>query len=60
MHSFNSNRRTAFNLRMYLCIGQLNRPLLKFCISPHRLIGAGVADVSIGHLLNRSTRFVVA
>ena len=60
MYSFNSNRWTAFNLRMYLCIGQLNRPLLKFCISPHRLIGAGVADVSMGHLLNRSTRFVVA
>ena len=36
----------------------LNRPLLKFCISPRGLIGAGVADVSMGYLLNRSTRFV--
>ena len=60
MYSFYSNRRTAFNLRMYLCIGPLNRPLLKFCISPHVLIGAGVADVSMRHLLNQSTRFVAA
>ena len=38
----------------------LNRPLIKFCISPHGLIGAGVADVSMGHFLNQSTRFVAA
>ena len=37
-----------------------NRPLLKFCISPCGLIGAGVADVSMGRLLSRSTRFVAA
>ena len=45
---------------MYVMYCPLDCPLLKFCISPRWLIGAGVADVSMGHLLNRSTRFVAA
>ena len=60
MYSLNSNRWTAGKLRMYIMYCPLNRPLLKFYISPRGLIGASVADISMGRLLNRSTRFVAA